>query len=64
MEIVIKKFYVYREKLIVWVKVFVVELSKYENMLYEEIVVKVYDYLNKYGLIFYKNIIFIVEKLY
>ena len=63
-EIATKKFHVYREKLIARAKAFVAELSKYENMSYEEIAVKVYDYLNKHGLTLYKNITLTAEKLY
>ncbi|XP_068726618.1 uncharacterized protein [Montipora capricornis] len=63
-EIATKKFHVYREKLIAQAKAFVAELSKYENMSYEEIVVKIYEYLNKHGLTLYKNITLTAEKLY
>ena len=59
-----EKFHIYQERFTSQAKVFVAELTKYENMSFEEIAVKIYEFVNKYGLTFYNNVTLGATELY
>lgn len=44
--------------------VLIIKVRKFENMIYEEIVVKIYEFFGKYGLVIYNKIIVCVLNLY
>ncbi|KAL9951489.1 hypothetical protein ACROYT_G044158 [Oculina patagonica] len=52
----LKKVNIYREKLTNKVNKLIAKVRQYENMTYEEIVIKAYEFSSKHGLALYKNV--------
>ena len=58
------KFHIYQQRFTTQAKAFVAELTMYENMSYEEIAVKIYEFVNRYGLTLYNNVTLSATELY